>query len=50
MDYADLQQLCGQLLDRLEMIPAPQRQAIGVVFGLSAGRPPDALSPRRGRR
>ncbi len=41
MDYADLQQLCGQLLDRLEMIPAPQRQAIGVVFGLSAGRPPD---------
>ena len=41
MDYAGLQQLCGPLLDRLEMIPAPQRQAIEVVFGLSAGEPPD---------
>jgi len=41
LDYAGLQQLCGPLLDRLEMIPAPQRQAIEVVFGLSAGEPPD---------
>ena len=41
MDYAGLQQLCGPLLDRLEKIPAPQRQAIEVVFGLSAGEPPD---------
>ena len=41
MDYAGLQQLCGPLLDRLEMIPAPQRQAIEVVFGLGAGEPPD---------
>ncbi len=41
MVYAGLQQLCGPLLDRLEMIPAPQRQAIEVVFGLSAGEPPD---------
>jgi predicted ATPase len=41
MDYAGLQQLCGPLLARLEMIPAPQRQAIEVVFGFSAGEPPD---------
>jgi DNA-binding CsgD family transcriptional regulator len=41
MDYAGLQQLCGPLLDRLEMIPALQRQALEVVFGLSAGEPPD---------
>ena len=41
MDYAGLQQLCGPLLDRLEMIPSPQRQAIEVVFGLRAGEPPD---------
>jgi len=41
MGYAGLQQLCGPLLDRLEIIPAPQRQAIEVVFGFSAGEPPD---------
>ena len=41
MDYAGLQQLCGPLLDRLKKIPAPQRQAIEVVFGLSAGEAPD---------
>ena len=41
LDYAGLQQLCGPLLDRLEMMPAPQRQAIEVAFGLSAGEPPD---------
>ena len=35
MDYAGLQQLCGPLLDLLEKLPAPQRQAIEVVFGLS---------------
>ena len=40
MDYAGLQPVCGPLLDRLEMVPAPQRQAIEVVFGLSAGEPP----------
>ena len=41
MDYAGLQQLCGPLPDKLEMIPARQRQPIGVVFGSSAGEPPD---------
>ncbi len=41
MDYARLQQLCGPLPDKLEMIPARQRQPIGVVLGSSAGEPPD---------
>src|SRR3954468_17275708 len=35
--YASLQQLCGPLLDRLEKLPLPQRQALEVVFGLDAG-------------
>jgi AAA ATPase domain len=39
--YASLHQLCVPLLDRLERLPVPQRQALGIVFGLSAGVPPD---------
>jgi DNA-binding CsgD family transcriptional regulator len=39
--YASLHQLCGPMLDRLERLPAPQRQAIEIVFGLSAGPAPD---------
>jgi DNA-binding CsgD family transcriptional regulator/tetratricopeptide (TPR) repeat protein len=39
--YASLHQLCGPMLDRLERLPAPQRQAIEIVFGLSAGPVPD---------
>ena len=39
--YASLHQLCGPLLDRLESLPAPQRQAMEIVFGLSAGGAPD---------
>src|SRR5437763_17071606 len=31
--FASLHQLCGPLLDRLERLPAPQRQAMEVVFG-----------------
>jgi len=33
--YASLHQLCGPLLDRLERLPEPQRQAMEIVFGLS---------------
>ena len=29
------------MLDRLEALPAPQREALRTVFGLSAGPPPD---------
>ena len=39
--YASLHQLCAPLLDRLARLPAPQRQAMEIVFGLSAGGPPD---------
>jgi len=39
--YASLHQLCGPLLDRLDGLPAPQRQALEIVFGLSAGSVPD---------
>ena len=39
--YASLQQLGGPLLNRLDKLPAPQRQALEVVFGLSAGGAPD---------
>src|SRR3954470_23840588 len=34
--FAALQQLCA-LLDRLDRLPAPQRDALGVAFGLRAG-------------
>ncbi|MEU8609288.1 AAA family ATPase, partial [Actinoplanes sp. NPDC048791] len=39
--YASLHQLCVPLLDRLGKLPAPQRQAVEIVFGLSIGPPPD---------
>src|SRR2546421_58758 len=39
--FAALQQLCAPMLDRLDRLPAPQRDALGVAFGLSAGNPPD---------
>jgi len=39
--YAGLQQFCAPLLDRLGRLPAPQRQALEIVFGLSLGPPPD---------
>jgi hypothetical protein len=39
--YAALQQLCPQMLDGLDRLPDPQREALGVVFGLRAGEAPD---------
>jgi len=39
--FASLHQLCGPLLDRLPTLPAPQREALGIVFGLSSGSAPD---------
>src|SRR5215471_16052323 len=38
--YAGLHQLCASLLDRLDGLPAPQRQALEVVFGISGGLAP----------
>jgi DNA-binding CsgD family transcriptional regulator len=39
--YASLHQLCAPLLDRFERLPAPQLEALRVVFGLTEGAPPD---------
>jgi hypothetical protein len=39
--FAGLQQLCAPLLHRLEGLPAPQGDALRVVFGLDAGSAPD---------
>ena len=39
--FASLHQLCAPLLDRLVRLPEPQRQALEIVFGLSAGAAPD---------
>ncbi|HEY2438459.1 MAG TPA: AAA family ATPase, partial [Solirubrobacteraceae bacterium] len=39
--FAALQQLCAPMLDRLDRLPGPQRDALGVAFGLSAGDAPD---------
>jgi hypothetical protein len=39
--FAALQQLCAPMLDRLDRLPAPQQDALGVAFGLRAGGTPD---------
>jgi DNA-binding CsgD family transcriptional regulator len=39
--FASLHQLCAPLLDRHERLPAPQRDALRIVFGLSSGPAPD---------
>src|SRR3984893_8097281 len=39
--FAALQQLCAPMLDKLEALPDPQREALGVAFGLTTGVAPD---------
>ncbi len=39
--FAGLQQLCAPMLDRLELLPAPQRDALRTALGVSAGPAPD---------
>jgi DNA-binding CsgD family transcriptional regulator len=39
--FASLQQLCAPALDRLERLPGPQQDALGVALGLRAGPTPD---------
>ncbi|MCW3064900.1 MAG: LuxR family transcriptional regulator, partial [Solirubrobacterales bacterium] len=41
LPFAGLHQLFGALLDRLEGLPPPQRDALGTAFGMSSGRQPD---------
>jgi hypothetical protein len=39
--FAALHQLCSPSLDLIERLPDPQRDALEVALGLSAGRPPN---------
>src|SRR6187397_53742 len=39
--FAGLHLLCAPFLDRLERLPAPQRDALGIAFGLRTGPAPD---------
>ncbi len=41
--YSGLHQLCAPMLDHLERLPVPQRDALATVFGLSTGPVPDRL-------
>ena len=39
--FAGLHQLCAPMMDRLDRLPGPQRDALATAFGLSSGSPPD---------
>ncbi len=39
--FAGVHQLCGPMLDGLECLPGPQRDALRIAFGLDAGPAPD---------
>jgi DNA-binding CsgD family transcriptional regulator len=43
LPYSALQQLCGQMLHRLDRLPPPQRDALSIAFGLHSGSTPDRL-------
>jgi hypothetical protein len=43
LPFAALHQLCASMLDRLDALPDPQRDAARTAFGLSAGAAPDRL-------
>src|SRR6201992_2235226 len=41
LPLAGVHQLCATMLDRLDTLPAPQRDALGVALGLAVGGVPD---------
>ena len=41
LPFAALQQVCAPMMDRIEGLPDPQRDALCVAFGVSAGPAPD---------
>ena len=41
LPFAGIHQLCATMLDRLDALPAPQRDALSVALGLTAGEVPD---------
>jgi AAA ATPase domain len=42
--FAGLHQLCAPMLDRLDRLPGPERDALRTAFGLSDGEAPDCFS------
>jgi sulfur carrier protein ThiS len=43
LPFAALHQLCAPMLDRLPLLPEPQRDALAMALGLAPGRAPDRL-------
>ena len=41
LPFAALHQLCGPMLDRVDRLPGPQRDALATIFGVRAGPAPD---------
>jgi DNA-binding CsgD family transcriptional regulator len=41
LPFAALQQLCAPILELIERLPQPQREAVAVAFGLAAGQVPN---------
>ena len=41
LPFAGIHQLCGTMLDRLDALPVPQRDALSVALGLAAGEVPE---------
>jgi DNA-binding CsgD family transcriptional regulator/tetratricopeptide (TPR) repeat protein len=39
--FAGMHQLCAPMLDRLDALPAPQKEALRVALGVTTGNPPD---------
>jgi DNA-binding CsgD family transcriptional regulator len=41
LPFAGVHQLCASMLDQVDRLPVPQRDALSTAFGLRAGNPPD---------
>jgi DNA-binding CsgD family transcriptional regulator len=41
LPFASLHQLCAPFVEELDRLPVPQRDALRIIFGLSAGPPPE---------
>jgi len=41
LSFAGLHQFCAPVLDRLDHLPGPQHEALGIAFGVNSGNAPD---------
>jgi hypothetical protein len=41
LPFAGVHQVCASMLNQVDRLPGPQRDALSTAFGLSAGNPPD---------